>query len=73
MDVEQATEKLPMSYEGEPPLLLVLIGGEEKEGRCKSVPYYYRLIIIKAKILHIEIRCRSLDGIVFGRLACSPV
>jgi len=65
MDVEQSTttEKVPMSYKGEP-LLLDLIGGEEE--RCKSIPY---LLSNDQGEETIEIRCRSLDGIVFGRLS----
>jgi len=65
MDVEQSTttEKVPMSYKGEP-LLLDLIGGEEE--RCKSIPY---LLSNDQSEETVELRCRSLDGIVFGRLS----
>ena len=45
------------SYRGEP-LLLDLVGGEER--RCRSVETDGGLA---------EVRCRSLDGVVHGRLA----
>ena len=66
MEVEQsAAEKVPMYYNGEP-LLLDLVGGEEQ--RCKSIPYLLSIDNFQGED-RIEIRCRSLDGIVFGRLA----
>eukprot|EP00986_Skeletonema_menzelii_P005841 scaffold2187_cov127-Skeletonema_menzelii.AAC.1 len=61
-DMEEQ-EKVPMEYSGEQ-LVLDLIGGEED--RCKSVPY---LMSIDNADDSVEIICRSLDGIVFGRLA----
>ena len=56
-------EKVPMEYSGEQ-LVLDLVGGEED--RCKSVPY---LMSIDNADDSMEVTCRSLDGIVFGRLA----
>jgi len=56
-------EKVPMEYSGEQ-LVLDLVGGEED--RCKSVPY---LLSIDNADDSVEIICRSLDGVVFGRLA----
>ena len=48
----------PASYRGKP-LLLDLVGGEER--RCRSVETDGGLTT--------EVRCRSLDGVVHGRLA----
>lgn len=56
-------EKVPMEYSGDQ-LLLDLVGGEEF--RCKSIPY---LMSLDNADDSVEIICRSLDGIVFGRLA----
>jgi hypothetical protein len=61
-DMEEL-EKVPMEYSGEQ-LVLDLIGGEED--RCKSIPY---LTSIDNADDSVEIICRSLDGIIFGRLA----
>lgn len=71
MSMEALTmETVPMSYEGEP-LLLDLVGGEER--RCKSIPYLLSMEDggrgVDGGNENTEIRCRSLDGIVFGRLA----
>ncbi len=64
------TETVSMSYEGEP-LLLDLIGGDER--RCKSIPYLLSMGDASegggGGNDDAEISCRSLDGIVFGRLA----
>jgi len=59
----EGQEKVPMEYSGEQ-LLLDLVGGVED--RCKSVPY---LMSIDSADDSVEVICRSLDGIVFGRLA----
>jgi len=56
-------EKVPMEYSGDQ-LVLDLVGGEEY--RCKSIPY---LMSVDNADDSVEIICRSLDGIVFGRLA----
>ncbi|KAL7539454.1 hypothetical protein ACHAXR_009300, partial [Thalassiosira sp. AJA248-18] len=67
MDIAEGgsnTEKIPMTYDGEP-LSLDLVGGDEQ--RCKSIPY---LMSIENNYDNgVEIRCRSLDGIIYGRLA----
>lgn len=65
---DMEVEIISMTYKGEP-LLLDLIGSDEL--RCISVPY---LLSIERSNHggtdeNIEIRCGSLDGIVFGRLA----
>ncbi|KAL9178652.1 hypothetical protein ACHAXT_001990 [Thalassiosira profunda] len=68
MDVEGAPETAPLTYDGEP-LTLDLIGGEER--RCRSLPYLLSLDA-DAGIEEgepIDLRCRALDGMVFGRLA----
>jgi hypothetical protein len=66
MDVEQPpANKIPMSYQDEP-LMLDLIGGEER--RCKSIPYLMSIDNYEGGE-SIDIRCRSLDGIIYGRLA----
>jgi len=56
-------EKVPIEYSGEQ-LRLDLVGGVEN--RCKSVPY---LMSTDNADDSVEVFCRSLDGIVFGRLA----
>ena len=58
-------KRILMTYTGEP-LTLDLIGGDT-ERRCQSIPYL--LSIDRESDTSIEIRCGSLDGIVFGRLA----
>ena len=65
MEVEAGVEMVSMSYKGEP-LLLDIIGGEEQ--RCKSIPYLMNIDNYNGEE-SIDIRCRSLDGIVYGRLA----
>lgn len=58
-----ADNMVTMVYSGEP-LLLDLVGPEE-EKRCKCVSY----ILSGVSDYSIELNCRLLDGIVFGRLA----
>jgi len=59
------TTVVPMAYEGKP-IKLDLTGGGER--RCRSLPYLLSLGGSDGVDGSIEIRCRSLDGIVFGRL-----
>jgi len=58
-------EKVPMTYMEEQ-LLLDLMGGEEK--RCKSIPYLLSLEGSQGSENDADLKCRSLHGIVFGRL-----
>eukprot|EP00970_Alexandrium_tamarense_P011673 scaffold2556_cov207-Alexandrium_tamarense.AAC.34 len=55
---------VPMVYSGEP-LLLDLMGGEEK--RCKSIPFL--MALDGGSEEYVEMNCRLLDGIIYGRLA----
>lgn len=59
-------ERTRMRYQGEP-LSLDLIGGDEC--RCRSIPYLLSIDDRGEGDENVEIRCGSLDGIVFGRLA----
>jgi hypothetical protein len=62
-----AAERTRTTYGGEL-LSLDLIGGDER--RCKSVPYLLSIGNDRGGgDESVEIRCGSLDGIVFGRLA----
>jgi hypothetical protein len=69
MDVEEggaaAGDMVAMLYSGEP-LFLDLLGSEEDK-RCKCVPYL--LSLDGGDNDNIQLNCRLLDGIVFGRLA----
>jgi len=57
-----------MRYDGEA-LLVDILGGEER--RCRAVPYLMSLDggEENAASEKVEVRCRSLDGVVVGRLA----
>ena len=61
----EEVEKVAMEYNGEQ-LVLDLVGGEE-EDRCKSIPYL--ISIDNNADESVQVICRSLDGIIFGRLA----
>jgi len=68
-NTEQAVaQKAPMSHEGEP-LTLDLIGNDETEQRCKSIPHLLNIDNLASNEVAIQISCRSLDGIILGRLA----
>eukprot|EP00804_Cyclotella_cryptica_P027297 CCRYP_020929-RA/>CCRYP_020929-RA protein AED:0.05 eAED:0.05 QI:85/1/1/1/1/0.5/2/551/967 len=69
-DVEGGTSEeltVPMTYMGEP-LLLDLVGSDE-EKHCKCVPYLLSLGGGFSNEDNIEVNCRLLDGILYGRLA----
>jgi hypothetical protein len=66
MQVEEGGfSEAPVAYSGKP-LLLDLVGSEE-EKRCKCVPYI--LSSDTGDNARVELNCRMLDGIIFGRLA----
>ena len=62
MDIK---EKVPLEFLNEV-LALDLVGGEEN--RCKSIPYLMSIDSVSSDD-SVEVLCRSLDGIIFGRLA----